>query len=224
MKLIYEGHACFTVLTKGVNLLIDPFITGNPMCRKKPEDFHPDAILITHAHDDHLGNAVEIARRTGAVLIGQVDLFKALDAGDMETIGFQYSGHTNFRGIDIQMTQAWHGNSLMTVTGVKPAGISCGYIIDDGEKTLYHAGDTGLFGDMKTVIGRKRLDCALLPIGDFYTMGPEDAAVAAEWLRPSLVVPMHYNTFPVIEQDAEAFARMTPCPCKVMAPEDELEL
>ena len=228
MKLIYEGHACFRIITKGTEILIDPYISGNPLCKKTPADLHPDLILVTHGHGDHLGDALPIAKANGAVLAAQVDLLAAVEHKDIETVSFNLGGSFVFRGIKITMVPAWHGNSISTANGSVYAGVACGFVIDDGESKIYHAGDTALFGDMATVISRYRLDCALLPIGDFYTMGPDDAVTAAQWLRAKTVIPMHYNTFPAIKQDALAFKEKTQqeagCECVILAPEDEWEV
>ena len=114
-------------------------------------------------------------------------------------------GSCNFNGLHITMVPAWHGNSVQTPHGVVNAGLACGYIFTSGEGCLYHAGDTALFGDMEKILQDYHIDVAMLPIGDFYTMGPKDAVTAARWLKARIVIPMHYNTFPIISQDVTAF-------------------
>jgi len=228
MKLTYEGHSCFTVEAEGLNLLIDPFISGNPSCKKKPEDFHPDLVLVTHGHYDHLGDAVEIARRCGATLVAPVELIRALDPQGVDTLAFNLGGCASVGNVHLIMVPAWHGSDVVTPEGPRYAGVACGYVIRADGVSIYHAGDTALFGDMASVLSRYNIDCALLPIGDFYTMGPRDAVTAAHWLKVKKTIPMHYNTFPVIEQDAAAFAHdledRTESRCTILQPGESCQL
>ena len=223
MKLTFEGHACFTLQCGDTRIMIDPYISGNPLAVKKPEEYSPDLILVTHGHGDHLGDALPIAKHNGATLAGQVDLLNGLDCRGIDTVKFNLGGSFVFRGVKITMVAAWHGSGMGKDNAY--GGVACGYIIDDGETKVYHAGDTALFGDMAAVISRYGLDCALLPIGDFYTMGPDDAVTAAQWLKAKTVIPMHYNTFPPIKQDAAAFKEKTEkeagCSCVILAPGEE---
>lgn len=205
MKITFEGHACFTVFANDTTVMIDPFITGNPACKKQLSEFHPDLILITHGHGDHLGDALALARRSGATIAAQVDLLNVLDTEGINTIAFNLGGSCNFNGLHITMVPAWHGNSVQTDKGVVGCGLACGYVITSGEGCIYHAGDTALFGDMEKILQDYHIDVAMLPIGDFYTMGPKDAVTAARWLKAKVVIPMHYNTFPIISQDVGAF-------------------
>jgi L-ascorbate metabolism protein UlaG (beta-lactamase superfamily) len=222
LKIVYEGHACFLLQsTEGPTILLDPFISGNPVCTKKPTDFKPDLILVSHGHGDHLGDALEIAGAAKATLAGAVDLWQALNTADLQTIGFNMGGSIKFRGAHIHMTPAWHGSN---VEGAY-AGLACGYVIQMEGKTIFFAGDTALFGDMATVLARFDIDYALLPIGGFYTMDPKDAVIAADWLRAKTVIPMHYNTFPVIKQDVAAFKKdleeKTASLCLILEPGEE---
>ena len=227
MRITFHGHACFSVFCNDIEFLIGPFLTGNPQCEVELDDVCPDVILVTHGHEDHLGDALEIAKRTGATLAGQVDLLKALDVRGLDTVAWNIGGTAKLRGVPVLMTPAWHGSTVVDEQGVGYAGVACGFIISGDGKKLYHAGDTGLFGDMRTVLARYGLDCVLLPIGDFYTMGPEDAVIAAQWLGANLVVPMHYDTFPLIQQDGAAFGAKIAANgqrCAVLAPGDTLQI
>ena len=207
MQLIYEGHACFRIISGGQEIIIDPYISGNPLANKQTADFAPNLVLLTHGHGDHLGDALAIAQKSRATVAAQVDLLNALDCQGIETIAFNMGGSFNFGPFKVTMVPAWHGSTVSSPQGLRYGGLACGYIIDDGSKTIYHAGDTSLFGDMSMVISRYGIDCALLPIGDFYTMGPADAATAAQWLKADVVIPMHYNTFPIIKQDPQQFKK-----------------
>lgn len=222
MQLTFEGHACFSIQAGNVNILIDPFISGNPHCNKLLTDFTPDIILVTHGHNDHLGDALPLAKRLNIPLVAQFDLLQSLDTPGLDVIGMNTGGRITVKGLEIIMTAAVHGNSLCTEHGCLPAGTAAGFVIKSPAGNVYHAGDTALFGDMATVIARYNIHVALLPIGDLYTMGPKDAVMAAHWLKADYVVPMHYSTFPAIQQDAHNFAAMlesrTACKCIVLAP------
>ncbi len=227
MRITFHGHACFSVFCHDVEFLIDPFISKNPMTELGVNSLHPDVILVTHGHQDHLGDALEIAMRCGAILATQVDLLNNLDTSHIQAVGFNLGGSVLLKGVQVTMTPAWHGSSIRGKKGAHYAGVACGYILHEGDRRLYHSGDTALFGDMQTVLSRYNLDCALLPIGDFYTMGPDDAAVAAQWLGAKTVVPMHYNTFSHIKQDPAYFASKVEANgqrCVVMKPGDSLTI
>ncbi|MCL1906026.1 MAG: metal-dependent hydrolase [Clostridiales bacterium] len=223
MDIIYEGHACFQLRGDGgPMILLDPYISGNPKAVKTAADFKPELILVSHGHGDHLGDALEIAKTADATLAGPVDLWQILDTEGLKIIGFNMGGSFDFKGVTVFMAPAWHGSN---VNGAY-AGLACGYIICMDGKTIYFAGDTALFGDMATVLSRYNIDYALLPIGGFYTMGPKDALTAAQWLRAKTVIPMHYDTFPVIKQDAQAFKKeleaTTESRCLIMEPGREI--
>lgn len=228
MKITFHGHACFTVESAGCQLMIDPFLTGNPLADCPAEACSPQLILLTHGHNDHLGDALAIARQSGAMLAGQVDLLHALDTEGIETTAFNTGGSFRFGPFRITMTAAWHGSTVSTEDGYKYGGVAAGFVISDGTASFYHAGDTALFGDMSTVIKRYKLTAAAIPIGDFYTMGPTDAVTAANWLSAKYIIPMHYNTFPVIEQDVAAFAAAvddkTDSRCLALQPGESVEI
>jgi len=205
MKLTYLGHSCFFVETTQARLLIDPFLTGNPAATLKAADLACDYILVSHGHDDHTGDALEIAQRCGATIVANFEIAEYFAAKGAKTHGMNPGGGYNFPFGRVKLTLAHHSSSVEA--GLNPVylGSPCGILLQADGRTLYHAGDTALFMDMQ-LIGRAGIDVALLPIGDNYTMGPDDALLALDFLRPKVAVPMHYNTWPVIAQDAGAFA------------------
>ncbi len=224
MLLTYEGHACFSITgCRGTVLVIDPFLSGNPLCHKSWQELSPQLILLTHGHSDHIGDALDIAKLRDCPIAGQIDLLDNLALGKLASIGFNTGGAIHFGEFTITMTQAVHGSRNADGSY---GGLACGYILDDGKTRLYHAGDTALFGDMQSVLSRYRLDYALLPIGGYYTMGPEDAVTAAHWLQAKTIIPMHYNTFPAISQDPllfqQAIEDKTEAHCAVLAPGESI--
>ncbi|HET9002195.1 MAG TPA: metal-dependent hydrolase [bacterium] len=202
--LTYYGHSTWTLETKGTTILIDPFFTGNPQASVTGGDVRANFIILTHAHGDHYGDSVEIAKRTGATLISNFEIVNYCQKqGVANAHPLHLGGGHAFPFGRVKLTVAHHGSSFPDGTyGGNPAGV----VIEFEGKRLYDAGDTALFSDM-TLIGQPGLDVALLPIGDNFTMGPEDAAAAAKFLRARTVIPEHYNTWPVIAQDPEAFKR-----------------
>lgn len=206
MKVTYHSHSVVRLETDaGIKLLIDPFIEGNILCELDVKKVEADYILVTHAHDDHLGDTVEIAKRTKAKVITTVELAEYLDHFDLDTHGMQPGGSHSFDFGTIKMTPAIHGSSL-TIDGLPHTlGLASGIIIEADGKTIYHLGDTALYSDMKLIGESNEIDLAFVPIGDNFTMGPEDALIAANWLKPKKVVPIHYNTFPLIQQDPKKF-------------------
>ncbi|MCS7364017.1 MAG: metal-dependent hydrolase [archaeon GB-1867-035] len=201
MKLKWLSHAGFYVELCGKKILIDPWLSGNPLAKEKPEDIKDvDMILVTHDHGDHIGDTVEIAKRTNAKVIGIYELVQyIMEQGVNNVLGMNIGGTVLLDGIKITLVQAFHSSSR---------GAPTGFIIRCENESLYHAGDTGLFGDMKIIGELYKPKVALLPIGSYYTMGPIEALEAVKMIKPKIVIPMHYNTFPVIRQDPSIFKRM----------------
>ncbi len=206
MQVTYHGHSCFLIETSTARLLIDPFITDNPLATVQPADLRCDYILITHGHEDHTGDALSIAKANQATLIANYEIAEYFSAQGVKTHGMNPGGAFRFPFGRVKLTPAVHSSSVKA--GLNPIylGEPCGIIIEADGKRLYHAGDTALFLDMQ-LIARGGLDLAIIPIGDNYTMGPEDALDSLDILKPRLAIPVHYNTWPPIAQDAAAFAR-----------------
>lgn len=221
MKITFLGHACF-LLEGSKKVLFDPFISGNSAAKADWRQIKADYILVTHGHGDHLGDAADIASQTKAALVAQPELLRNLHAPGAPKLDINTGGNIYpCQDLRIKMTAAWHSASIKGTDGFY-GGIACGYLVWLDGFCFYHAGDTALFGDMREVIGREKIDFAFLPIGDVYTMDPADAVIAAGWLKAKTVIPMHYNTFPAIRQDGEAFKTaveaQTGCGCSVLEP------
>ncbi|MBI3822396.1 MAG: metal-dependent hydrolase [Planctomycetes bacterium] len=198
------GHAAMALETGGFHILIDPFFTGNPKAAITADQAKADFILISHGHGDHVGDSIAIAKRTGATVICNYEISLWLEQqGIKKAHGQQHGGGFNHPFGRVKLTLAFHGSMLPDGSN---GGNPCGFLINlkDGKK-IYHAADTGLFGDMR-LIGEEGIDLAVLPIGDNYTMGPDDAVRAVKLIQPKKVIPIHYNTWPVIAQDANAWA------------------
>lgn len=207
MHLTYLGHATATLDTEKAKLIIDPFLTGNPVATQTADDIEADYILLTHGHSDHIGDAEAIARRTGAPIIAMVELANYFASKGLETIGMNLGGSANLPFGRIQFTPALHSTSIEVNGTNLYFGVAAGILLEIEGKTIYHAGDTALFSDMKLINRQRGVDLALLPIGDFFTMGPEDALLAAQWVGAKQVVPIHYNTFTPIQQDGNKFVQ-----------------
>lgn len=199
MELTFLGHACFLLDDGSCKVLTDPFLTGNGLAAASADQVEADFIFVTHGHGDHTGDAEAIAKRTDATVCCTVDLAEGVfgPAGVKTQVG-NLGGRIPMPFGSAKFFQAIHGSGV-------PGCLTCGFIFEMGGKKIYHAGDTALMSDM-ALLADEEIDVALLPIGDVFTMGPEDALRAVKMIRPKLAVPMHYNTFPPIAQDPEAFA------------------
>ncbi len=204
MKIIYHGHSFLEIITD-VNVLIDPYATSNPLCDKPASDFTPDAIFLTHGHTDHLEDAQSISKRTGCPGYAVAELARWLSAKKVNALSFNLGGTIHFGDLSVTAIQALHSSS--TPDGGY-GGVACGFVVGNGEKTIYHAGDTSFFSDMKLISDDFDLDAAFLPIGGHYTMDVENAVKAAKLLSPAIAVPIHYNTFSAIRTDPELFCKL----------------
>jgi L-ascorbate metabolism protein UlaG (beta-lactamase superfamily) len=209
MKLTFLGHAAAYLESGSEKFIFDPFLTNNPKAPVSAEEVEPTYIVITHGHGDHVGDAVSIAARTGAPIVTTFELANWLEAQGVKTFGLGLGGWGKFPFGRLRFTLAFHSASV-TEEGGRPLylGEAAGVVIETEGKTIYHAGDTALFSDMRLIAEDAPIDLALLPIGDYYTMGPKDAAKAVGFLSPKHVVPIHYGTFPPISSDPQEFARL----------------
>ncbi|MBZ4224977.1 metal-dependent hydrolase [Bacillus wiedmannii] len=227
MKVSYHGHSVVKIETNGKVILIDPFLTGNPTTDLKAEDVKVDAILLSHGHGDHVGDTVELAKKNNAVVVAPFELATFLSWQGVNTHPMHIGGSHEFDFGKVKFTQAFHGSSYINEENktIIYTGMPAGILFTAEEKTVYHAGDTALFSDMKLIGELNNIDVAFLPIGDNFTMGPEDAVLAAKWVQAKTVVPMHYNTFPVIEQDPYQFVeKLQNCTGKVLEAGESITL
>lgn len=227
MRLTYFGHSAFKLEIAGQRLLFDPYLRQNPHGSIDPAAVPCDYVLCTHAHEDHFGDTLELARLHRAVVVAPYELAEHCAAQNAEVIDLLPGGGVTLPWGRIEMTPALHSSALELGNGEnKPMGVASGFVVRAEGKSIYHAGDTGLFSDMR-LIGRHGLDLALLPIGDFYTMGPADAVEALHLLRPRLAIPMHYNSNAKIQVDPHAFANEATRaghPARVLSPGETIEL
>jgi L-ascorbate metabolism protein UlaG (beta-lactamase superfamily) len=224
-KVTWLGHAALSLETDGFNILVDPFLTGNPAASTTPENVRADFILLSHGHSDHLGDTIPIARRTGALVITNAELSGWLDKQGVPSHAQHLGGGYHHPFGYLKLTLAIHGSGLPDGSdGGNPAGF---LLTTRDKKKIYMACDTGLFGDMR-LIGEEGIDLAVLPIGDNFTMGPDDALRAVKLLEPAQVIPIHYNTFDVIAQDPDPWAarveRETPAKVHLIAPGESITI
>lgn len=221
MKIEYLGHACFILEDTNVKILIDPFLTGNALAAKTAEQVEADYIFITHGHGDHVGDAYAIAKRTGATVYAVVEFAEGPIAAEGINVAMGNIGgkqQTPFGSV--KYVPAAHGSGV-------PGALACGYVFEIGGKKVYHAGDTALIAEMQ-FLADEQIDVALLPIGDVFTMGPKDAVKAAKLIAPKYVIPMHYNTFPPIQQNPNDFKKAVEdkgiCKVKILNPGESFEV
>jgi len=204
VKITYHGHSAFEIKTEKHSIIIDPFLEGNKHAKIKPSDVKTNYVILSHGHGDHIGSAFEIAKKNGATVIAVNELANYAAENGCKAHNMHIGGGFNFPFGRVKFTIAHHGSSSPDGRYMgEPAGI----VITINGKNIYHAGDTGLFLDMKLIGEMTSLDAALVPIGDNFTMGIDDAVKAVEFLNPKLAIPMHYNTFGVIEADPNEFKR-----------------
>ena len=217
----FYGHACFQISQENNSIIIDPFLSDNPFKIAEPGQIDVTHILITHGHFDHLGDAVKIAQKTGATIISTAEIAHMCAEQGCQTHAMHIGGKHQFDFGYVRVTQAFHGSGA-------PGGHACGFIVNFSGKKIYHTGDTGIFGDMQLLGRLENIDYALVPIGDNFTMGPGDAVEAVGLIKPKAVVPMHYNTWPLIAQDPEKFRKEVEnrynIPVHIVAPGQSISL
>jgi L-ascorbate metabolism protein UlaG (beta-lactamase superfamily) len=201
MDVRFLGHACFTLSDGDTTVLIDPFLTGNPMAAVSAEEVEATTLLLTHGHADHLGDTVAIAKRTGAPVVAITELAGELGEEGLEVIDCNLGGTASFDWGWAKLVPAWHTSTTPKGTVNTPAGL----LINFKDTIVYHLGDTALFSDLQLVGKRHPIDIALICIGGHYTMDRHDAVDAADFVGAKTIIPCHYNTFPPIETDAAAF-------------------
>ncbi len=228
MKITFIGHA--TVLIEASkNIIIDPFINGNPVASHRLGDLPKiDYIIVTHGHGDHLGDAVEIAKRDGSTVITNFEIGLYLQKKGVDKVHTMHiGGKAKIGDIKVKLTPALHGSGIVEDGAVIYGGNPAGVVVELDRKKIYHAGDTGLTKDME-LISNEYVDVAFLPIGGNYTMDIEDAVLATKMISPKIVVPIHYNTWPLIQADPKEFCAKVEeigiCECKILNPGDSLEI
>jgi len=226
MRITSLGHSAF-LLEGRDRVLIDPFLTGNPLASTTADKVDCDIICVTHGHGDHLGDAVNIARRTGAVVASIIEMSDWLEKTGVKSVGFNMGGTATIRHTKITMVPAFHSSSIGAPGLEFSAAMAVGMVVDSG-KVVYHAGDTCVFGDMKLIGELYKPDVALLPIGGFFTMDPRQAAMATGLINPKIAIPMHYGTWPPIEQDPKEFEKLAKKSSKakivILKPGEHLEV
>ena len=226
MKIKFLGHSCFYIEKNDFKALIDPFISDNPVCPVTVNDFKQlNYIFVTHGHKSHLGDAVELAKNTGATIVTNLEICHYLKQQGVKTYSMYTGARVEFDFGTVKMTPALHGSSIETDSGLLNGGTAGGFLIYIEGKKLYHAGDTGLSMEMK-LLEFEHIDLALLPIGGNFTMDIIDAANSVDFIKPKKIIPMHYNTFPLLERDPKKLREIidTEIDVIIMNPGDDYEL
>jgi L-ascorbate metabolism protein UlaG (beta-lactamase superfamily) len=206
LTITFHGHACFVLEADGRRVILDPFLAGNPAADIALDDLPKvDAVLLSHGHGDHLGDAIPIARRDGATVVAAFELAKFCEDRGARAHALHIGGAHDFPFGRVKLVPAFHGGQVQGDDAGRYTTTPCGLVVTLSGRTVYHCGDTGLTLEMQLLAGR--VDAMLVPIGDNYTMGIEDAARAVELVQPRVAIPMHYNTFDLIRADPEAFRR-----------------
>ena len=219
----FLGQSCITIQEGVHKIIIDPFLTGNPLAGAKQEEIECSHVFLTHGHGDHFGDTLEIAKRNDATVIATYELASFCGSKGLKFHPMHIGGAHDFDFGPVKLTIAHHGGGAGENAEIY-TGPPVGFLITMGGKTIYNAGDTGLFYDMKLIGEMNQIDLAFLPIGDNFTMGIDDALKAVDFLKPKKVVPVHYNTFPLIEQDPREFAgKVKAAEVVIMNPGDSIE-
>ncbi len=219
----FLGHSCVLLTHGDHKIIIDPFLTGNEQAAMKPEEVDVSHVLITHGHGDHVGDGIAIAKRTGATVVASFELANLCAREGVTVHPMHIGGGHDFDFGRVKLTIAHHGGGYGEDASIY-TGPPVGFLVTMDGKTVYHPGDTGLFYDMKLIGEMNPIDLAFLPIGDNFTMGIDDAVKAVELLKPQRVVPIHYDTFPVIHADPQAFAdKVTDAQAVILKPGNALD-
>lgn len=226
LKTTFLGHSCFLFTDGKSKVIVDPFLNGNPQATVKPDEVDVDYILATHGHADHLGDAVEISKRAGAPIIGPNELAIWVTNQGATAHNMHIGGSYNFEFGRVKLTIAHHGSSAGD-SGLEYTGNPCGFVFEMGGKKIYYTGDTGLFLDMKLIGDIDAIDLMILPIGDNFTMGIDDASRAVRFVNPKTVIPMHYKTWDIIDAEPDDFKSKLndhDCDVVILSPNEALEL
>ena len=202
MKITWLGHSAF-LIEEEKRVLVDPFITGNDTAPVKPDDIECDIIAVTHGHGDHLGDAIFISKRKDVPVLAIYEIAEYISSKGAKAVGMNFGGTYEYGNLSISMVPALHSSGISEAGFTVDGGLPAGFVIQMNGQSVYHAGDTGLFGDMKIIGELYHPDVALLPVGGLFTMDTRLAAIAAKWLKPRVVIPMHYNTWPPIKAEPE---------------------